>query len=371
MRFSNRILSLATFGSALLLAACGSAASPAPSSAPASVGASSVAASAKPATSAAPASGPGSAKPAASAAPASGAASAKPAASAATHVKIALTSKSTGGLYLFVGKDLGIYQRYGLDPEIVIGDSGAIVTGLTSGDLDFLGTTPSGIQGAERGLPIRVIYTAKDHPEYLLVGDKGITQVSQLKGKNLAGSTPAQLPAQMTRLLLQMDGLQPSDYTVINVANDPARAAMVENHQAAAASVGVAEAIPLLNSGYPEIDSTLSKIWFPSNGLAATLKTMQERADLTKRMVAATIEATSVTANQKDQVIPVMVKEFNFSEADASKVFDMLQPSYTKDGRAAPEAIQTQIKLDADAMQLPQPATPEQIYDNSFLPPAS
>ena len=197
-----------------------------------------------------------------------------PAASGLTHVKFALTSKSTGGLYLFVGKDLGIYQKYGLDPEIVIGDSGILVTGLASGDIDFLGTTPSAIQGAEKGLPIRVVYTAKNHPEYLLIGDTGITQVSQLKGKQLAGSNPAQLPAQMTRLLLQADGLQPRDYTILPVANDSARQAMVQNHQAAAAALGLAQSIPLLNAGHPLLDSTLEKVWFPSNGLGATLKTM-------------------------------------------------------------------------------------------------
>ena len=126
-----------------------------------------------------------------------------------------------------------------------------------------------------------------------------------------------------------------------------------------------------MNAGYPMIDSTLEKVWFPSNGLGATLKTMRERADLTRRVVAATLEATRVTADQKDQVLPVMVKEFGFNEADASKVFDLLKPSYTSDGRAAPEAIKTQIQLDHTAMQLPQPAPPEKIYDNSFLPAAS
>src|SRR5437879_5221679 len=53
-----------------------------------------------------------------------------PQASGLTHIKIALTSKSTGGLYLYVGKNLGIYQKYGIDPEIVIGQSAALATGL-------------------------------------------------------------------------------------------------------------------------------------------------------------------------------------------------------------------------------------------------
>src|SRR5205807_657241 len=96
------------------------------------------------------------------------------------------------------------------------------------GDMEFMGTLPSAAQGAEKGLPIRSVFVAKDHPEYLLIGDNGISQVSQLKGKQLAGSVATQLPTLMMKRLLETDGLAFSDYTVVPVSNDSARTALVE-----------------------------------------------------------------------------------------------------------------------------------------------
>src|SRR6185312_9166777 len=102
----------------------------------------------------------------------------------------------------------------------------ALSPALLQGDLDFVGTIPSVVQGAEKGLAIRTIMVARDHPEYLLVGDTGVSTVAQLKGKQIAGSQATQSPTQILRQLLIMDGLQPADYTVIPVANDTARAAL-------------------------------------------------------------------------------------------------------------------------------------------------
>ncbi len=354
MRLSNRLFLLpACAASVILLAACGSSAA-APASPSASASAVASAAPAKPAASA-------------EAKPSGASAAAKPAASGTTHVVVGVTSKSTGSLYLYVGKDLGIFAKHGLDPEFVVGQSDALVAGLSKGDMEFMGTIPSAIQGAEKGLPMRVIFVAKDHPEYLLVGDKGVTEVSQLKGKQIAGSNPAQLPTLMANALLSIDGLQPSDYTIVSVQNDPARAALVENHRVAAGILGVSEALPLLNDGHPIIDSTISKVWTPSSGLATTVDLMKNRKALVQNMVDAAVEAAKVTATDRQQTVGVLEQEFGLSEADSGKLFDLLKPSYTNGGRPDPRAIQNQIETDAKAMELPKPATEDQIYDYSFL----
>jgi ABC-type nitrate/sulfonate/bicarbonate transport system substrate-binding protein len=370
-------------GVALLLAACGGAAAPASSAPPASVAASPVASaaspSAKPAasdgTSAArkpAASGTGSAaagsassKPAASP---SVSAAAKPAASGLTHIKIGYTSMSTGGLYAYVGRDLGIFAKHGLDVELVIGQSAALPPALVKGDLDFMGTIPGAIQGAEQGLPIRGIMVAKDHPEYLLVGDNGVSQVSQLKGKELVGSLPTQLPAQMLTQLLTLDGLQPSDYKIISVSDDNARAALVAEHRVAAGIRGLSKAFPLIDQGHPQIDSTLEKVFNPSNGLAANLDNIKNRKELIQRTVDAALEATQVTRNDKDATVGVLVKVFKQTPENAARLFDMLIPTYTTNGRANPDGVKFQLKTDAAAMQLPQPKTEADVYDWEFVP---
>jgi len=371
-----------------LLAGCGGAAAPASSSPAAPASPASVAASAKPAAAASSPAG-ASAKPAASSAasaaakpatsggasasakpagsPSAGAA-ASPAASGLIHVKIGYTSMSTGGLYAYVARDLGIFQKHGIDAELVIGQSAALPPALVAGDLQFMGTIPGAIQGAEAGLPIRGIMVGKDHPEYLLIGDNGVSQVSQLKGKDVVGSLPTQLPAQMLTLLLTKDGLQPSDYNIVAVQDDNARAALVAEHRVAAGILGLSQSFPLMDQGHPEIDSTLEKVFNPSNGLATSLDNIKNKRDMIQRTVDAALEATQVARTDKDATVGVLVKDFKQTPENAGRLFDMLVPTYTTNGRANPEGIKQQLEIDAQAMKLPQPKTEADVYDWEFVP---
>jgi len=269
---------------------------------------------------------------------------------------------------MYVGRDLGIFQKHGIDPEIVIGQSEALVTGLNQGDIEFMGTLPSAAQGAQKGLPMRAVFVAKDHPEYLLVGDQGVSQVSQLKGKQLAGSIATQLPSLMMKRLLELDGLQFSDYTVVPVSNDSARTALVANHRVAAGILGLSQALPLMDEGHPVIDSTLSKVFWPSNGLSVTLDSLNKRRDMVQRTVDAALEATKVAAEDKDRTVGVLVKDFQLTPDQAGRLFDLMKPTYTHNGRPNPEAVRFQLETDAKAMELPQPATEAQVYDYSLLP---
>jgi ABC-type nitrate/sulfonate/bicarbonate transport system substrate-binding protein len=339
---------------AALLAACGSAA---PGAAPGASG--SAGSSAKPAASTG--STAALTQPARSrSAPASG----------LTHIKVGFTSKSTGGLYMYLAQDLGIFQKHGLDAEIVIGQSNALDPALLRGDLDFVGTIPTVVQGAEEGLPVRAILVARDHPEYLLVGDTDFSKPEQLKGKQIAGSQPTQSPTQILQQLLRLDGLQPSDYNVIPVANDNARAALVEQHQAQAGILGLAQSFPLLDQGHPLIDSSLEKIYNPSNGLGTSIATIQSRKDLVQRTVDAVLEAIELAQTDKERTVQVTEREFGIKPENAGRLFDMLKSTYAMNGRGNPEGIKYQLELDAKSMQLPAVKTEADVYDWSFLPPA-
>ena len=242
-------------------------------------------------------------------------------------------------------------------------------TGLNQGDIEFYATPSSAAQGAENGLPIRIVFVAADQPVYLLVGDKGITQVSQLKGKQIAGSTPAQLPALVITTLLQADGLQPADYNIAPASNDPARAALVENHTAAAGILGPNEALPLTDQGYPVIDTALGKVYFPTIGLAVTLDSLAKRRDMVQQAVNASIETDKIITTDKDKTVAELVSQFGLSQANAAKVYDLIKPTYTAAGRTAAKAVQFQLESDAKALN--KPAFQEgQIYDYSLLPKA-
>lgn len=285
-----------------------------------------------------------------------------------TTITIGITSKSAGALSLYLAEDLGIFAEHGLDAQFIITQPGALPAALSQNQLDFIANIPPALQGAEQGLPLRIIVVVKDHPEYVLVGDTGVTTVAQLQDKPIAGGLPTQLPAQMLSQLLSVDGLQAGQYQIVTAENDPARAALLLNHQVSAAIVGLAEALPLLDQGFPLIDDTMSKIYSPGDGLAVSVSGLQQNRDVDQRAVLAVIEGTQIAASDEARAESVLENDFGLSPSDAQQVFKLEAPTYSPSGCPSPQAVQTQIQLDTQSLGLSPTPTPSQLYDFSLLP---
>ena len=358
---ARRRLKLGAAALGLLLAACGGSA--APSSAP-----SASTASAKPAAAASSAA----AKPAASASAAakpaaSGAAAAKPAASGLKPVRISIATKGSDFAWLYVAKDLGFFQNHGLDAQISVVAPANSVAALVSGDLDLSATAGTVIKSDLKGLPVKVIMMASNKPPFVVVGAKGLTNLTELKGKVVSADAPQTTTRVMLDAMLKAKGLAPSDYTVVTGTTDDARMAAVVNGAASAAIVNVSVAIPFQKQGYPLIGKTTDLPDAPSSGLGTSTAALTAKRDLLKSALQASLESFDAFRTQKDKVIPVLAQEFSLAPDDATLVYDTLAPNYSKDGRPSPAAEQFELQSDQQALELKDPIKPERIYDFSLL----
>ena len=325
---------------AILLATCGGAESPA-ASAPALASAS---AASKPAES--------------------------PAASGLETVKVAIPAKGVAYLNLFAGKDLGIFQKHGIDLQISQISPGAALPAVQQGQIDFLTSIASAARLAEKDQPIRVVYVAADHDDFVLVGAKGITQAGQLKGKVVAGATPGSELSELAIRLLEADGLQAGDYKMLYVGGGSAAVAALSNGEVSAAMLDTAEAVLMHDQGYPFIDSAV-RFLLPAHGLATSLRQIEQRGSVLRRALAACVEATQLVATDRAQVVPVMSKEFDLSAADANQIFDQLKPTWVLSGRPGQDVVDEELTADQTILKLPAKPKESDVYDFSLLPQAS
>jgi ABC-type nitrate/sulfonate/bicarbonate transport system substrate-binding protein len=343
---------------AVALSACGSAA---PASAPPSAEPPSATAS-KPAPAASAAAA---AKP-----PASAAASSQGAVSAAgglKPIKISIATKGSDFAWLYVAKDLGLFQNHGLDAQISVVAPANSVSALISGDLDLSATAGTIIRSDLKGLPVKVIMMASNKPPFVVMGAKGLTSLDQLKGKVLSADAPQTTTRVMLDAMMKNKGIAPNEYQVVTGTTDDARTAAVVNGAASAAIVNISVAVPFTKQGYPIIGRTTDLPDAPSSGLGASLAELQSKRDLLKSALLASLESLQAFRTQKDKVVPVLAKEFDLSNEDATTVYDTLAPNYTKDGRPSLAAEQFELQADQQALELKEPIKPERIYDFSLL----
>jgi len=223
---------------ALSLSACGGAASsppPATSSAaaaaspaakPASAAAS---AGAKPAASAKPAAKPsiagavaalagGSAGPAATGQFTSGNPYlAKPGEQPVT-VKAGWCAISAGFLQLYVARDYDLFSKYGIKIQTQGMNAGAnaALAALTKGDFDFLYCAAAGtIPGLASGVPDTLVAAPLVGLPYVMVANKNIHSVQDLKGKKIGISHPGDLDDVLSHDVLKKNNVDASTVTMV------------------------------------------------------------------------------------------------------------------------------------------------------------
>src|SRR4051812_23231293 len=232
-------------------------------------------------------------------------------------LKVQVPNKGAAFTWLYVGKDLGIFQQHGFDAEIVAMSSSVASAALQANELDFMAAIGTATRSALRGLPIRLVYVESTGPDHVLLGAKGLSSVQQLRGKPVAAYGPANNVNAMIVELLRGEGLAPGDYELLNFGDGGPRAAALATGQAAATLLDNSNALPLKREGYPVLDRVAGKLGILFVGLAANTGALQtDRAHLGEALRAA-VEAAELTHAQRERVLPIMEQEFDLSPEDA------------------------------------------------------
>ncbi|HLG74068.1 MAG TPA: ABC transporter substrate-binding protein [Chloroflexota bacterium] len=353
------------------LAACGGGA-PAASSPVASSPA--AAASAKPA-SAAPsgAAAAASTKPAASAAakPASGSAAAKPAASGLQHVEAAYSQASITQTPMYVGADLGMFNKYGLDVTAKQVGGTQQIPALVSNEIQFAGVGASEIANANLGgTAIVIIATAVDVPFFQLYVNSKYKAVADLAGQSIGITTPGSSTDSTARLILQkynMTGkvkITPAGGTQASILAAMTQGGIAGGILTSPTSEQAAKA------GFTElVDGVTMGVPASTNSLGVTRAYLQSNRETVLNFLRGYQDAWTFISNpaNEDAVVKVIAK---YTKSDE----DSVRPGYERGLKywqtlkvptENPEAVTNLLKLSDNPKAAN--ANPNDFIDNSLL----
>jgi len=280
-------------------------------------------------------------------------------------LRIALPSNTIGATHYYVGKSLGIFESYGFEPQILVLEPRAALAALLTGDLDFYTATGTTTRAALRGVPVRVILVGLNRPDHALVAAKEITSIEQLRGKVLGGYTAQATVNVILTELMRRKGLRPDEYKILNVGT--ARLAALTSGSVPAAVLNGLETVYAVKQGFRVLARAAEVIELSTGGLGASLTSLQNKRDLFRTAVQATLECIRITASQKERVLPVLMKQLSLSQEDAASIYDHVHSAGALDGRPTPGATKFEFELDQRDMGLKEPPRPEQVYDFSLL----
>src|ERR1700752_1154326 len=158
-------------------------------------------------------------------------------------------------LPLIVGVDFGFFAAEGLEVKTIFIRGGpTAIAALVGGDVDY--TIVAGVPAVRaiaQGAPVTIISGMQPYMDYTLMGAKGITQVSDLKGK-IVGVTGAGGIAEYAAVegLTKKGLVRHRAYKILSaVGNRPARTKPLEAGRIRASPFSFLERLELEQKGFP------------------------------------------------------------------------------------------------------------------------
>jgi NitT/TauT family transport system substrate-binding protein len=233
---------------------------------------------------------------------------------------------------LWLAKDLGLFEKYGLDGNLVYIASGVTsVNALLGGSVDIIAASGSSAVGAAaRGAPI-VIIASLGHIAYKLIAHPSITTVQGLKGKIIGSSRiGAGTDFALQRLLPKL-GLTPGkDVTLLatGISESDRRLLMLMQGKIDA-TLGTEDNLLQLAARGMKFsvlaDIYEAGIYTTGSDIATSRQLLKQKPRQLKAFIMAITEGTYIGRTQKEQALRVYRK---YLKIEDPKMLDSMHRNY-------------------------------------------
>lgn len=210
--------------------------------------------------------------------------------------------------------EAGLYEKYGLDAELIEFTSGTdLIKGIVGGQLDIgvLGFS-NAFTWASKGADLKIVGGAQRGYHSLLVReDSGIESVEDLRGKNLASQKQGSTADIVLKgVMLDNAGLTPSDLNIMGVAPSVAIQSLVGGRVDAAFLFEPYDRVAQLVAPVKQIYE-IGEVWpFPCMVVITSGETLEKRKDVLWAALDAQREAIDMLESDPENAAPYITDYF-------------------------------------------------------------
>ena len=233
---------------------------------------------------------------------------------------------------LWIAKDLGLFEKYGLEGNLVYIASGVTsVNALLGGSVDIIAASGSSAVGAAaRGAPI-VIIASLGHIAYKLIAHPSITTVQGLRGKIIGSSRiGAGTDFALQRLLPKLGLIPGKDVTLLptGVSESDRRLLMLAQGKIDATLGTEDNLLQLAAKGMKFsvlADVYEAGIYTTGSDIATSRQLVKQKPRQLKAFIMALTEGTYIGRTQKEQALRVFRK---YLKIEDPKMLDSMHKNY-------------------------------------------
>ena len=291
------------------------------------------------------------------------------------QVRIALSTPTPHMAPLYVARDKKFYEKYGLDVQLLLVNSGSLVAQMfAAGELQMTANAPASlISLAASGQKLSFFLGLSNTSPFTMVTQTNIRRAEDLKGKKIGTARfggSSHISALIALEHLHLD-LKRDRIVLIQTGVDPDRMAALESKAIDAAMLQRVATKIMVGKGYnPLLNMVQAKIPYQNTGVTVKRDYAAANAKIMDAFTRATIEAYGYIFNKenKQAVKEVLARNLRLANLDAAEDF-YVEAQEELDRKPYPtlEGFKVVIKYVAEQNPKAAAVKAEEIVDTSWL----
>ncbi|MGE5219709.1 MAG: ABC transporter substrate-binding protein [Chloroflexota bacterium] len=282
-----------------------------------------------------------------------------------------VTSLSASNWIPWIAKDAKIYEKNGLDVELIlVKGSGQTSTAILGGSLFAAPVALPTVMLADLGGAdlINIAHTVPGVQSKLLV-KPGIRKAEDLKGKKIATSSLGSLGDFLFKYILRKHGMDPNrDVIWISIGTPPERLQALASGVVDAADLSYPADAQGERMGFRILFDARKEVAYPSMSVVTRRRNIVEDRDTVNRLIRSHVEGIAYFKSHKDFAMKVLSKYLRINDRD------LLEGSYEifkQDFIAVPYPITKGLEATYDYVAQTRPEIrnhkPDEFVDPSFI----
>jgi ABC-type nitrate/sulfonate/bicarbonate transport system substrate-binding protein len=282
-------------------------------------------------------------------------------------INMAIPSKSFQMVIYPVAQQRGYMKEEGIDLRIIYVAPTTSIQGMLGGDVQFTGAGTSALVSIARAnTPLKVVVATNDRVLQWLLSRPDIASPKDLKGKRIATTGAGAIATFMLKQILTKHGLDGN--------KDPIYLDTGAGNQLPALLAGAMDAAVLsVEARYVGLDKGMKEMFFFGNEvknswgtLATTDKLIKENPKMVGGFVRATIKALRSVRQDREGTISALTKFSGVSRDQATRVYDDLIATFTRNGFVDEETQRNDLNIIRDVVNANEAVPTAKAYDFSF-----
>lgn len=242
---------------------------------------------------------------------------------------------------LWLAKDLGFYQREGLDVDVVEAPgTPPLLIQMQHGDLDVgnLATADVIRLTASRRLEMRAIHSPDADLHFIVVAGSDLRSVEELRGKTFAVARLGSLDDSLARLVLASRGLKPGEVSFVAIGTPTARVQALVGGRIDATLVGVGTWITIRQNARVRVLVDRAEVRAVAPPVqkvdAVTRSVLERKPEQLKRFTIAIVKASRYLAKGEQIWVDAMARRRpDVNRRDLGELWQLYKTSWAVNGQ--------------------------------------